>query len=414
MKIAFFTDTYYPQLNGVTIAVDNFAKELRKRGHTVYIFAPKIKKRKSHNDQDLTNLTAIKLLSTESPIYIPTPTSYDEYKKLFKLDIDLIHAHGNGIFSLFGYQVARMKKVPYILTFHTLLTKYTHYFLKGRVIKPKVMETYMRIFGNLCDRIITPSEKMKNELLRYGVKKPIQVLPNFIEKDDFAQVETNYLHKKLKLPNDIPLLLSVGRLGKEKNFEFVLDVFKELSHHDHKSHLVIVGSGTDSRKLKQYSEELGISKRVHFTGKINKKNMPAVYEDAAIFVFASVSEVHPMVTLEACAAGLPLIVAKDLAFADVVVDKKNGFVLPLRKEQFVEKILLLLRDTKLRKTMGNYSLELIEKNFPADVLTEKLLGIYNQVLNTREEAEEKKSQQTNMATVRRLIRVTKKLDKFFT
>src|SRR5579872_4403248 len=101
MRIAFFTDTYYPQLNGVTIAVDNFARELRKRGHTVYIFAPKIKKRKSHNDEDLTNLTTIKLLSTESPIYIPAPTTYDEYKKLFKLDIDLVHAHGNGVFPLF-------------------------------------------------------------------------------------------------------------------------------------------------------------------------------------------------------------------------------------------------------------------------------------------------------------------------
>jgi 1,2-diacylglycerol 3-alpha-glucosyltransferase len=412
MKIAFFTDTYYPQLNGVTISVDNFAKELRKRGHTVFIFAPKIKKRKSHSDEDLTNLTTIKLLSTESPIYIPAPTTYNEYKKLFKLDIDLIHAHGNGIFSLFGYQVARMKKVPYILTFHTLLTKYTHYFLRGHVIKPKVMETYMRIFGNLCDRIITPSEKMKKELIRYGVKKPIQVIPNFIEMDDFAKVNVHYLHKKLRLPNETPIILSVGRLGKEKNFEFVLEVFKELSHLDHKSHLVIVGHGTDSRKLKQHSENLGLSKRVHFTGKINKKYMPSVYKDAKLFVFASISEVHPMVTLEACAAGLPLIVAKDLAFTDVVINKKNGFMLPLQKKQFVEKIQLLLKDDKLREAMGNYSLKLIEKNFPADILTDKLIEIYKQVLSTKQE--EKKFQRTNIAAVRRLIRITKMLDKFFT
>src|SRR6185437_950330 len=194
MKIAFFTDTYYPQLNGVTISVDNFAKELRKRGHTVYIFAPRIKKRRSHIDEDLTNLNTIKLLSIESPIYIPMPTTYTEYKKLFRLDFDIVHAHGNGAFSLLGYQVARMKRVPYILTFHTLLTKYTHYILKGKVIKPKMVETGLRVFANLCDNIITPSEKMKKELLRYGVKKPIEVIPNFIEKDDFRKVEKNYLH----------------------------------------------------------------------------------------------------------------------------------------------------------------------------------------------------------------------------
>lgn len=412
MKIAFFTDTYYPQLNGVTISVDNFAKELRKRGHTVYIFAPKIKKRKQKSDEDLTHLTTIKLLSTESPIYIPTPTTYTEYKKLFRLDFDLVHAHGNGIFSLFGYQVARMKRVPYILTFHTLLTKYTHYFLRGHVIKPRAVETYMRIFGNLCDDIITPSEKMKNELIRFGVKKPIQVIPNFIEKDEFATVEKNYLHKKLKLPTETPILLSVGRLGKEKNFEFVLEVFKDLTHHDHKSHLVIVGHGTDSRKLKKYSETLGLTKRVHFTGKINKKYMPSVYEDATLFVFASVSEVHPMVTLEACAAGLPLIVAKDAAFTDVVVDKKNGFALPLEKEQFVKKIHLLLTDHKLRETMGKYSLALIDKNFPADVLTDQLVKIYEQVLSTKRE--EKGFQRINNAAVRRLKQTTRMLDRFFT
>jgi len=412
MKIAFFTDTYYPQLNGVTISVDNFAKELRKRGHTVYIFAPRIKKRRSHIDEDLTNLNTIKLLSIESPIYIPMPTTYTEYKKLFRLDFDIVHAHGNGAFSLLGYQVARMKRVPYILTFHTLLTKYTHYILKGKVIKPKMVETGLRVFANLCDNIITPSEKMKKELLRYGVKKPIEVIPNFIEKDDFRKVEKNYLHKKLHLPNDTPILLSVGRLGKEKNFEFVIDVFKELTHHDHKTHLVIVGHGTDSKKLKKRTEELGLSKRIHFTGKINKKNMPSVYEDASIFVFASVSEVHPLVTLEACAAGLPLIVAKDAAFTNVVVDKKNGFMLPLNQKQFVEKILLLLKDEKLRTEMGKYSLQIIDKNFPADVLTDSLLKIYNHVLEVKREI--KKSQRINNAAVRRLVQTTKMLDRFFT
>ncbi len=410
MKIAFFTDTYYPQLNGVTISVDNFATELRKRGHTVYIFAPKIKNKKTA-EQDLTHLTTIKLLSAESPVYIPMPNSYKEYSKLFRLDFDLVHAHGNGIFSLLGYQVARMKGVPYILTFHTLLTKYTHYFLKGRVIKPRVMEAYMRVFANLCDGIITPSEKMRKELIRYGVKKPINVIPNFIEKDDFLKVQKNYLHKKLKLSNDTPLLLSVGRLGKEKNFEFILDVFEELSMTDKNSHLVIVGHGTDSRKLKNYANHLDIARRVHFTGKINKKYMPSVYADATLFVFASVSEVHPLVTLEACAAGLPLVVAKDDAFTHVVVDKKNGYLLPLQKKQFAQKIHLLLNDTQLRKSMGNYSLQIVEKNFPPEKLTDMLLDIYNKVMAVK--PKERTLYSINKAALLRLRRTTQLLDRFF-
>ena len=410
MKIAFFTDTYYPQLNGVTISVDNFAKELRKRGHTVYIFAPKIRKRK-HKDENLTNLTTIKILSAESPIYIPMPTSYREYAKLFRLDFDLVHAHGNGAFSLLGYQVARMKGVPYILTFHTLLTKYTHYFLRGHVIKPKMVETGMRVFANLCDGIITPSEKMKHELIRYGVKKPIHVIPNFIERDDFTTVQKNYLHKKLKLPDKTPILLSVGRLGKEKNFEFVIDVFNELTKTDNQTHLAIIGHGTDSRKLKHYTNSLGLSQRIHFVGKVDKKYMPSVYNDSTLFVFASVSEVHPLVTLEACAAGLPMIVANDEAFANVIIDKKNGFLLPLQKNVFVEKIQLLLKDKELQKSMGSYSRQLIEKNFPPERLTDQLLEVYTQVLAMK--PRERTIIDINRAALARLRRTTQLLDRFF-
>lgn len=140
--------------------------------------------------------------------------------------------------------------------------------------------------------------------------------------------------------------------------------------------------------------------------------MPAIYKDASIFVFASVSEVHPLVTLEACAAGLPLVVAKDAAFTNVVIDKKNGFALPLEKKLFVEKILLLLKDAKLRESMGNYSSQLIDKNFPADVLTDNLLKIYEQVLSTKHRV--KRFQRINNAAVRRLVQTTKMLDRFFT
>lgn len=410
MKIAFFTDSYYPQLNGVTISVDNFAKELRKKGHTVYIFAPKVRKRKIP-DENLTNLPSIKILSSEPAVYIPMPKSYKDYAKIFREDFDLVHAHGNGAFSLLGYQVARMKRIPYVLTFHTLHSKYTHYFLKGRVIKPRMVETGLKVFANLCDGIITPSEKMKKELMRYGVKKPIHVIPNFVETDEFKKIKKNYLHTKLKLPNDTPILLSVGRLGKEKNFEFVLEMFHDLILEDEHSHLAIVGNGTESKNLKQYADQLDISHRVHFTGKINKKYMPSVYKDASIFVFASTSEVHPLVALEASAAGLPLIVAKDDAFTNVVIENKNGYLLPLHKKLFIEKILLLLKDRKLRESMGEYSRELIDKNFPPNVLTEKLLNVYKLVLS--EKPEENTLQRINGGAVKRLLKTTKILDRLF-
>ena len=410
MNIGFFTDTYYPHLNGVTISVDNFAKELRKKGHTVYIFAPKTKK-KGKKEEDLTNLPSLKILSAEPEVYMPLPTSYKDYAKIFRLELDLIHAHGNGAFSLLGYQVARMKRIPFLLTFHTLHPHYSHYFLNGRVIKPRMIETALRLFANLCDAVLTPSEKMKKELVRYGVKKPIHVIPNFVEKDELTKIKKNYLHKKLGLPANAPLLLSVGRLGKEKSFNFVIETFHELAKTKNESHLVIVGQGTESKNLKQLVNDLGLTDRVHFTGKINKKDMPSVYADATIFVFASVSEVHPLVALEACAAGLPIIVAKDAAFANVVMDKKNGFLLPLQKKRFVEKIQLLLKDDNLRAKMGKESKEIIDKNFPPELLTDMLLKVYNNTLKNYDKTG--RLIRINNAARLRLRRTTQLLDRLF-
>jgi 1,2-diacylglycerol 3-alpha-glucosyltransferase len=413
MRIAFFTDTYYPQLNGVTISVDNLAEELREKGHTVYIFAPKLRKRKTKKDDDLTNIRTVSLLArnTPTPVYVPMPTSYREYIKMYRLEFDIIHAHGNGAFSLLGYQVARMKGIPYVLTFHTLLNKYTHYFLRGHVVKPGMVESALKIFANLCDGIITPSEKMKKELLRFGIKKQIHVIPSFVNQEGFAHVKKEYLHKRFEIPASSPILLSVGRLGKEKNFEFIIEIFEELAKKDRQSHLVIVGHGTENKHLRQKVEDLDLSSRIHFTGKINKRYINSVYADADIFVFASVTETQGLVLLEACAAKLPVVVVDDPAFDNMIMNGKNGYVVPLQKKAFVEKIQVLLKDKNLRKTMGEYSSVLLENHFSPDELTDAVLDVYNQALAVK--SKERTLYRINRVTMQKLKQATQLLDRTF-
>src|SRR3989344_1707334 len=286
MKIAFFTDTYYPQLNGVTVSIENFTKELTSLGHTVYIFAPKIAGYKDTNPNVL-RLRSIKVLNSEPEVRAPLPTLGKSYAAVFKLDFDLVHAHGNGAFSFFGYQVARLRNVPYILTFHTIHSKYTHYFFNGKLVKPNMVQGGMRVFANLCDGIITPSLKMKNELIKYGVKKNIEVFPNFIDHSRFSNNEKEYLRQKLGLKADDQILLSVGRLGKEKNFDFLIRVLSKYKRINPKAHLVIVGQGLEQENLGKLAEELRVRTNVHFVGSVPTAEMPLVYADGDIFVFAS-------------------------------------------------------------------------------------------------------------------------------
>lgn len=377
MKIGFFTDTFYPDLNGVSISVNNFANTLRKKGHIVYIFAPKIKGYKDQ-DENVIRLPSIKILSnTEPNIYFPLLFPNKAFRKMFTRDFDIIHAHGNGFYSLLGYFISKIKKTPFAMTFHTIHTNYVHYIFNGKLITPKMVSKIFKIFAERCQAVIVPSLKMKKELVSYGLKRNIPyIIPNFLDEGKFKSRRKGFLHDLLNLDKDISIILTVSRIGLEKNIDFILRVFKEVAKMDKKAHLVIVGKGPEKENLENLADELGIQERVHFTGLIDYDDMPDVYADADIFVFVSRTETQGVCVLEAAASGVPCVVSTDLAFKDIVEDRENGFLLPLDEKKFKDKIVLLLGNDKLRREMSKKSIEISSNNFSADKITNDLIGVY--------------------------------------
>lgn len=378
MKIGIFTDIYYPYLNGVTIAVDNLIKELRKKGHTVYLFAPRIKGYKD-TDPNIFRLSSSRLIFSAPEIRLPIPFPNKNLRKVFELDLDIIHAHGAGVFSLFGNQIARIKGIPFTLTFHTLLEEYMHYLFKGKIFKQGAAIRASRMFGNITEEIIAPSEKMKEILLSYRIKKPITVIPSGVNASVFDISKATFLQKKLHLPEKASIILAVGRLGKEKNFAFIIKMFKKLAEEETASHLVFVGEGVEKEKLIKLSGDL-IGKRIHFAGRINVKDMPLVYASAEIYVFTSTTETQGLCVLEAAAAGLPLVLINDPAYKDMIIDGVNGFSLPKDPKIFAEKLKQLLKDKKLASKFGSNSKEIIRKNFNSELLAEKMIAYYQKII----------------------------------
>lgn len=377
MKIAFFTDTYFPILNGVTISVNNFAEELQRLGHTVYIFAPKMNG--LADEPGVIRIPSLQVVSSLPEVRIPIVLPGKLVKNHFKDDIDIIHAHGNGPFSLLGYQVANQMHIPFVLTFHTMFTQYTHYILSGKLIKPGVIAKGLKFSGNLCDAVVTPSEKMKNELISYGVKKQITVIPNFVKTGKLQGKKKGFLRQMFGIPSDSIILLSVGRLAKEKNFPFIIKAFKKVKA-DKDVHLVIVGPGPQKEELHELVKFLKLENRAHFTGRIEPEQMGLVYADADIFVFASVTEVQAVVILEAAASGLPFVVIKDGAYKDAIVDGVNGYLTKASQSDFLQKLERMIEDKNLQKKFGKKSKELIENNFNPQKLAERLLALYTSVI----------------------------------
>jgi len=410
MKIGIITDSYYPQLNGVVIAVDNLTRELRALGHEVYIFAPFIKNYKD-KDKNIFRLSSFKVLSSEPAVFFPIPTPQKGYEKIFNIKLDIIHAHGNGAFSFLGCQIAKLKGIPFVMTFHSVHTKYTHYFMNGKVVRPGMVAVGLRMFADICDGIITPSQKMKNELVTYGVKKDIKVIPGFIDSGPFQKSKKGYLHQRFSIPNDHKILLSVGRLGKEKNFPFLINMFKKLEAGTKDVHLVIAGHGWELARLQALVAKLGLSQKIHFTEKVDSSVMPEVYADADIFVFSSTTETQGICVLEAAASGLPLVVVKDPAYANLAVDGKTGFNLPANQKIFAQKVRLLLKDDKLRLRFGRQAREMVKKNFRSEPLTRELVKYYREVKSTYEESGEM-WRKINRATLIPIFRATNAVYKF--
>lgn len=380
MKIALFTDTYFPQVNGVATSVKILADHLRLGGHEVIVFAPKISDVKSDKEENVIRIKSVKVFPNIDEIRLPIVLK-KSLEEINNFDFDIVHAHGNGLFCLFGYFAARRKGVPFVLTFHTFMTDYAHYIYAPKRIGKGVMVGILKFFASLADSIITPSEKMKKKLVSLGVKKEITTIPNFIEIDRFSAKNTGFVQKFLSLPAKTPVLLFVGRVAKEKNIKFLIDTFSKIHDKNSAVHLAIVGDGPQRKEMEEHARKLHIDAYVHFMGIVKRDLMPKIFASSTMFVFPSTSEVHPMVVLEAADSGLPLVVAADEAFKDLVEDGKNGYVLPVESEQFAQKVLELLEDGAKRKMFGEASRKIVSDNFGEREITARFESIYNELVS---------------------------------
>lgn len=377
MKIGFFTDSYLPQLDGVATSVTACAEELERRGHKVSIIAPK-KPGYKDKKKNVIRLRSVKVHS-EPEFRMALQIPETSLLRALRIDYDIIHGHSGGPVTFLGWQIAKVKGVPYVVTYHTLWNRYTHYFLKGKVLRPRLFEVFSRVFGNVSNGIFAPTVRVKEELLSYGVKKPIYVLPSGIDTAKFKNAKRGYLRKQLKLSKKQKVLLYVGRLGKEKSVEFLVRAFQIIHAEDPETVLVLVGDGGEKKRLLQLVTKLNLDGAVVFYGSVQHADIPRFYKDADIFVFASQTETQGMVIHEAFASGIPVVAVKDSAFSGVVVDHKNGFLVRKNLKEFADRVLLILSDSDMRSEFGRNALITAER-FSLKAIVDELERRYKEVL----------------------------------
>ncbi len=314
LRVGLFTECYRPIQNGIVASVDALANALRAHGHAVVYVAPRMPGYTELRD-DLIRVPSLPL---------PTRTAYrltlpllDERRVQALSDLSIVHTHSPFVTGWMGLRYARRLHVPLVFTYHTQLEEYAHYVPFDLRATRNAAAHLTRGYANACDAVIVPTAAMERRLRELGVRVRIETLPSGIDVAQFASGRRREdLRARLGVMPHEKMLLSVGRLGREKNLELALEAFARLG--DPAVRFVVIGDGVHREALEREAARLGVARRVTFAREFSREALPDAYASADAFIFTSRSETQGLVLVEALAGGVGVVAVDTPQTRDVL------------------------------------------------------------------------------------------------
>ncbi|MGN0409323.1 MAG: glycosyltransferase [Candidatus Fimousia sp.] len=334
MKIGIFTDTYYPEINGVANSTYELKKGLESMGHQVYIFTvsnPSVTK----DEKNIFRIPSVPFVFLKERRIGCTLAAIWK-KKIKRLHLDVIHTQTEFSIGHLGRKTALYLGIPHIHTYHTIYEEYIHYIkMAGNDRVKEMARAFSRHCCNQADAVIVPTKKVKALLRNYGVHQEIHTIATGIPLKKFHQYHKEHTKQLLQLyglSETQHILLYVGRLSEEKNIDHLIYHFQEIVQEDELARLVIVGDGPEKEKLIDDVKTWQLEKQVIFTGAVDWEEIPDYYAMGDVFVSMSNSETQGLTYFEALASGKPILVQKDDCLQDLLLQKKNGYAFQNHEE----------------------------------------------------------------------------------
>lgn len=380
MHIAYFTNFYLPVVNGVVRSVQLFRETLTSMGHNVFVFA-------QEDDYEDTEPFIFRYpsLRLPPPVDVPTalPVSAFVDQLIPKLKLDVIHTHHPVLLGQTAATKARDYNLPLVFTFHTQYHEYTHYFpipqeqvqefIKNRVIN------WLREYMRKCQHIIIPSESMRSVLVNdFGLVDKFTVIPTGIDITPYKKANGAAIRSQWNWGDD-KVIISAGRLAEEKNWVTLLEAFALALQAQPNIRLVLLGDGPQAQALGRLAGELEIVDRVTFVGKVPFEEVPHYLKAADLFAFASITETQGLVTLEAMAAGLPVVAVDAPGTKDILEDGKQGFLTQNDAADLANGIIRLVDNSSLLSKFKSGALR-ASRTYDNQRLGRKMLKVYEQAI----------------------------------
>jgi len=363
MRIALFSDNFYPELSGISDSLISLSKELAKRDHVIHFYVPKYSaadhhiSNAPHEEINLGPNIAVTRFSSfffgsgsgQGRMVLPTGLRWLEVAP-FKPDV--IHTQtffGTGFEALVA---SRVLGVPLVGTNHTAIKG----FLMYNPIKTKWMDNaivkYVNWYYERCEIVTAPSRSVFVEMDESGFKKPGIPLSNPIETEIFKPlVNRAALRKKFKIGDYA--IVHAGRLANERSVDVMIRALPLVKKSIPKSELVFSGRGADEQEFRKLAQDLGVADSVKFLGFLSQVELVEAYNASKVFAITSTADTQSMVMMQAMAAGLPVVGVNARALPEFINDN-NGFVVePGNPKALAERLIKILEDPKLQKKLGD-------------------------------------------------------------
>ncbi len=314
MRIALFTETFLPKVDGIVTRLRHTVNYLQQGGDQVLVVAP---------DGGLTEYKGAKVYGVSGmplPLYpelklaLPRP-AIGEALEAFQPD--LIHIVNPAVLGLAGLFYAKIMQLPLIASYHTHLPQYLQHYGMGAL--EGVLWELLKATHNQAELNLCTSTAMMEELSEHGIER-VALWQRGVDTELFRpQLRSGQMREHLSqgYPDD-PLLLYVGRVSAEKQIDEIKPVLEAIPN----ARLAIVGDGPYRETLEKHFADTN----THFVGYLEGETLGAAYASADAFVFPSRTETLGLVLLEAMAAGCPVVAARSGGIPDIVTDGVNGYL----------------------------------------------------------------------------------------
>ncbi len=314
MRIALFTETFLPKVDGIVTRLRYTVEHLQRQGDQVLVISP---------DGGLTEYKGAKIhgvsgfplpLYPELKLALPRPSvgyAVERFKP------DLIHVVNPAVLGLAGLFYSKTLNIPLLASYHTHLPEYLQHYGLGML--EGVMWELLKAGHNQARLNLCTSTAMQQALTEHGIER-VSVWQRGVDTETFQPYLTSQemrSHLSQGHPES-PLLLYVGRLSPEKEVDRIKPVLESIPN----ARLALVGDGPHRQALEQHFA--GTS--THFVGYLQGRELATAFASADAFVFPSRTETLGLVLLEAMAAGCPVVAARSGGIPDIVQDGVNGYL----------------------------------------------------------------------------------------